>query len=274
LNGFEPALEIIGAADGQHPDFFAALLFAHRGPMCLNRNPISARPRRVPVPEQPLVVLVHGAIEQSAGFSTVLERLPEFDVVAYDRRGHGSRWREGPATLDGDIDDLIGLLSERAATVVGHSLGGLVTLGAALRRPELFEGIGLYETAIPWAEWWSNRERHAILEEIERNSAAALEATSDERAQAEVAWTSCRQEVLEALQAPFRWGDLAVPITTGCGAESESRSARDARRVAAFFGGEAVVLSGAGHRAHRTNPDAFADFVRQSQLAGRFPAGA
>lgn len=223
----------------------------------------------MPVSGKPLVVLVHGAIERSAGFASVLERLPESEVVAYDRRGHGSRWTEGPATLDGDIDDLIGVLGERVATVVGHSLGGLVTLGAALRRPELFEAVGLYETAIPWEEWWTDRERAAMMEEIERNTAAALERTTDERAQAEVAWTSCRREVLEALQAPFRWRDLAVPLTTGCGAESESRSARDARRVAAFFGGEAVVLPGAGHRAHRTNPDAFADFVRRSQLAGR-----
>jgi pimeloyl-ACP methyl ester carboxylesterase len=248
--------------------------FRARKAMDMSRKPISARPRRMRGTGKPLVVLVHGAIERSAGFSSVLERLPEFDVVAYDRRGHGSRWREGPATLDGDIDDLTDVVSERAATVVGHSLGGLVALGAALRRPELFEAVGLYETAIPWAEWWSDRERHAIMEEIDRNSAAALEGTSDERAQAEVAWTSCHQEVLEALQAPFRWRDLAVPITTGCGAASESRSARDARRVAAFFGGEAVVLSGAGHRAHRTNPDAFADFVRQSQLVGRIPAPA
>jgi len=240
--------------------------------MDVSRKPISASPRRMPVPGKPLVVLVHGAIERSAGFSTVLDWLPEFDVIAYDRRGHGSRWKEGPATLDGDIEDLIGVLNDRVATVIGHSLGGLVTLGAALRRPELFEAVGLYETAIPWAEWWSDRERDAMLEEIERNTAAALERAPDERAQVEVAWRSCRQEVLEALQAPFRWRDLAVPITTGCGAEGESRSARDARRVAAYFGEEAVVLTGAGHRAHRTNPDAFADFVRRCQRAGRVRA--
>jgi len=215
------------------------------------------------------VVLVHGAIERSVGFASVVEQLPDFNVVVYDRRGHGYRWREGHATLDGDIDDLIGVLGERVATVVGHSLGGLVVLGAALRRPELFEAVGLYETAIPWEEWWTDRERTAMLEEIERNAEAARGGRPDERAQAEVAWTSCRQEVLEALRAPFRWRDLAVPVTTGCGAESESRSARDARLVAAFFGGEAVVLPGADHRAHRTNPAAFADFVRRSHLFGR-----
>jgi pimeloyl-ACP methyl ester carboxylesterase len=221
---------------------------------------------------KPLVVLVHGAIERSAGFSNVLEQLPEFDVVVYDRRGHGQRWREGPTTLDGDIDDLIGVLGERMATVVGHSLGGLVALGAALRRPELFEAVGLYETSIPWEEWWTDRERRAMLEEIERNAEAARGGTPHQRAQAEIAWRSCRQEVLEALRAPFQWRDLAVPLTTGCGAESESRSARDARHVAAFFGGEAVVLPGADHRAHRTNPAAFADFVRRSHLLGRIRA--
>ena len=78
----------------------------------------------------------------------------------------------------------------------------------------------------------------------------------------EVAWESCRNEVLEAFGAPYRWQDVTVPLTTGRGSNSKAPSARDASVVANYFGSDAVVLADAGHRAHRTAPAAFADFVR------------
>ena len=208
------------------------------------------------------VVLVHGALERQSGFDRLVPYVADLDVVSYDRRGHGLRWEEGPASIEGDIADLLEVIGDRPTTVVGHSLGGLVVLGASLRRPELFKSIGLYETAIPWAQWWTDHERAAMMEEIDRNAAAARESVSEERPRLEVAWESCRNEVLEAFGAPYRWQDVTVPLTTGRGSESKAPSARDASVVANYFGGDAVVLADAGHRAHRTAPAAFADFVR------------
>jgi pimeloyl-ACP methyl ester carboxylesterase len=209
-----------------------------------------------------VVVLVHGAVERGEGFADVKAHLPGCNVVTYDRQGHGGRWEEGPGTLAGDTEELLDLVGERPAVVVGHSLGGLVVLGAALRRPALFISIGLYETAIPWADWWTEGERVAMLEEIERNSAAVREGASPDRGRLEVAWESCRQEVVDAFGAPYRWQDLSVRLTTGRGALSEGYSARDAGIVADYFGAERVSVPDAGHRAHRTHPAAFAEFVR------------
>lgn len=198
-----------------------------------------------------------------SGFDRILPYLSDLDVISYDRRGHGLRWREGPASLEGDVHDLLSMVGEPPATVIGHSLGGLVVLGAALRRPELFGSIGLYETAIPWGDWWTDADRSAMIEEIDANWAAARESNAREAPRLEVAWESCRNEVLEAFSAPYRWQDLKVPLKTGRGATSNGYSARDAGIVADFFGADVVVLAEAGHRAHRTAPAAFANFVRE-----------
>lgn len=212
------------------------------------------------------MVLVHGAVERARGFDEVVAHLGDVDVVTYDRRGHGERWREGTASLAEDADELVDLLAERPSTVVGHSLGGLVALFASLRRPDLVDAVGLYETAIPWGEWWSDEDRAAMLAEVVRNAAAARGAQGaghdgDSAERLVVAWDACRRQVLDALAAPFCWQDAVVAVTTGRGAASDGYSARDASIVGRHYGGEARVVAGAGHRAHRTHPDRFAGFV-------------
>jgi pimeloyl-ACP methyl ester carboxylesterase len=79
-----------------------------------------------------------------------------------------------------------------------------------------------------------------------------------------MAWATCLQEVIDAFGAPFPWQDLTVPVTTGYGSEGTRPSARDAALVAAHYGFEPVVLQGAGHRAPKTHPEAFARFARRS----------
>ena len=107
-----------------------------------------------------------------------------------------------------------------------------------------------------------------MLAETDRNAAAALDSESNERARMEVAWASCRREVLDAFAAPFRWQDVDAPLVVGQGGTSTQRSARDAQLVAESLGAERVVLAGAGHRAHRTHPAAYAAFIRAGVHAG------
>jgi pimeloyl-ACP methyl ester carboxylesterase len=206
--------------------------------------------------------LVHGAVERGSGFSSVVALLDDLDVITYDRRGHGERWREGTASIGEDIVELLELIGDRSVTAVGHSLGGLVVMGAAIRRPALFDSIGLYETAIPWADWWSDSDRTFMLAETDKNLAAASEEPTGDGERRAVAWQCCRRQVVDAFDGPFSWQDLSVPIVTGCGDESQGSSARDAFLVADFFGGTMVQLPEANHRGHRGNPTRFAKFVR------------
>ena len=60
-------------------------------------------------------------------------------------------------TLDDHVDDLIDILADadgQPSTVIGHSLGGVITLAAAARRPDLFTSVGVYESPMPWLDWW------------------------------------------------------------------------------------------------------------------------
>jgi pimeloyl-ACP methyl ester carboxylesterase len=210
------------------------------------------------------LILLHGAVERGGLFDPVVPYLADFEVVAPDRAGHGARWQEGPGTLAGDTGDVLALLQEGPATVVGHSIGGLSAIAAALAAPDLVRGVGLYETAIPWADWWTDAGRDAMWRETEANVVAAegIDPSNPARDRLRMAWATCLQEVGDAFAAPFAWQELTVPLVTGYGSDGTRASAQDAALVAAHYGVEPVVLAGAGHRAPKTHPAVFAGFVR------------
>jgi pimeloyl-ACP methyl ester carboxylesterase len=237
------------------------------------------------------VVLVHGAVERAAGFERVRACLGDLEAASYDRRGSGTagerelevltydrrgsgtaREGEPAASIARHVADLIDVLAGRPASVVGHSLGGVVALGAALRRPDLVRSVGVYETALPWSSWWTPAERAAMLAEVDGNVRRAgqqADADPERHARRLAAWHACRADVLALFAAPFEWERLATPLVVGVGAASRAPSARDSRRLAAALEAPLLVLPGAGHAAHRTHPELFVGLVRRAvALAG------
>jgi pimeloyl-ACP methyl ester carboxylesterase len=107
-------------------------------------------------PDHPLVVLIHGSMDRSAGVLRLSRRLDrDVRVLRYDRRGYGrSRPHPGPFGLDDQLDDLVGLLDGRRATLFGHSYGGNIALAMAQRSPDLVETVVVYETPLSWFDWW------------------------------------------------------------------------------------------------------------------------
>jgi pimeloyl-ACP methyl ester carboxylesterase len=103
------------------------------------------------------VVLVPGYTGSKEDFLAILEALTEAGhrVIAYDQRGQfESTGGDDPAAyeipaLAGDLLDLIG---DEPAHVVGHSFGGLVSRAAAIRDPSRFRSLTLLDSgpsAIP-----------------------------------------------------------------------------------------------------------------------------
>ena len=41
----------------------------------------------------------------------------------------------------------------------GHSYGGNVALALADRHPALVRAVGVYETPLPWLDWWPDDDR-------------------------------------------------------------------------------------------------------------------
>jgi pimeloyl-ACP methyl ester carboxylesterase len=96
----------------------------------------------------PVVLLVHGLAGTMGTWNSVVEDLATTcTVVAVDLPGHGRSepspgdWSIG--TYANGLRDLLDALGHRAATVVGHSLGGGVALQFAYQYPHRCEGLVL-----------------------------------------------------------------------------------------------------------------------------------
>ncbi|MDZ7731727.1 MAG: alpha/beta hydrolase [Acidimicrobiia bacterium] len=110
---------------------------------------------RRPVRGAPRVVFVHGAMDRAATFAKTSRLLRDLEAVRYDRRGYGRSPRSHPApTFAAQVDELLGVVGDRRSVVVGHSLGGLVALGGAARRPDLVAAVAAWESPLVWADWW------------------------------------------------------------------------------------------------------------------------
>jgi pimeloyl-ACP methyl ester carboxylesterase len=231
----------------------------------------------------PLVVLVHGSLDRAGSFARVVRRLDDLHTVAYDRRGyHGSR-HVVPVheTLDGHVDDLLAVIDGRPAVVVGHSYGGDIALGAALRPggPGPVLAVAAYEPPMPWLGSWATRPRAPHPADAGDDPGLAAERFF-RRMVGDSAWDRLPEGTREARRAdgaalaaelaairttepPFDVAELAVPAVFGRGSESlpHHRASAD-WLIERAPDAELIEIEGAGHGAHLTHPDAFAQIVR------------
>ncbi|MGA3147379.1 MAG: alpha/beta hydrolase [Acidimicrobiales bacterium] len=244
----------------------------------------------------PIVVLVHGSLDRSSSFARVLRRLDDLHTVVYDRRGyHGSR-RAFPlnTTLAGHVDDLLEVIGGRPAVVVGHSYGGDVALGAALRHGNdgSIRSVGAYEPPMPWLDLWPTRpaggQEQGTGDPVERDARGAERFFR--RMMGDAAWDRLPEkgkaerradgpallaelDAIRIAEAPFDVTDMTIPTLYARGATSASRH----REAVVWLvehtpDAELVEFPGAGHGAHLTHPDAFAAMVRRTLALADAPA--
>lgn len=108
------------------------------------------------VGQGPDVVLIHGFTSNMAMwvFGGIAAALADrFRVTSYDLRGHGAS--SAPATgytsevLADDLADLHEALGLQPAYILGHSLGGVIGMHAAVRHPARIAGNLLSDTYFP-----------------------------------------------------------------------------------------------------------------------------
>jgi pimeloyl-ACP methyl ester carboxylesterase len=240
-------------------------------------------------PSAPLVVLVHGTLDRANSFRRTIGRLSDYRVVTYDRRGYqSSRSSETVVGLDGHIEDLLGVVREAVgdgapATVVGHSLGGAVTLGAAIAEPELFASVGVYEPPMPWLKldlpegtptsfaMTMSDDPDTMVEEFFRRLAVDSSwenltdgARADRLADGPALITELRS--LREGSALYDVREISVPVLFGVGGDRSAPHHRASHEwlMANVPGAAGIVVEQAGHGIHLTHPDAFAAFVRSA----------
>ena len=102
----------------------------------------------------PTLVLVHGFTGSSHDFALVADDLAvDRRVVLVDQRGHGRSTKTGTVegyTIDQLVADLAVFLEavgDGPVDLLGHSMGGRVSMGLVLSRPELVSTLVLMDTS-------------------------------------------------------------------------------------------------------------------------------
>ncbi|TRY19495.1 alpha/beta hydrolase [Tessaracoccus rhinocerotis] len=233
-------------------------------------------------PDAPPLVLVHGLTDDGTNWPDAVFRWSfHWDIHAPDQRGHGHSprfTREEVTDSQGIwVADLLELLRglEQPAVLVGHSLGGLVCLRAALDEPDLVRALVLEDPAAPTDTDAADAQ---FVAHQQRFLAAFPEHTHSEigRMRAETPWSET--EILawaqsKALVDPLmveqglllrghEWAGLFEQLTVptmlvlpGDGGMGPDAADYDNPLV------ERVEVPGAGHCVRRDRPEAFHEAV-------------
>jgi pimeloyl-ACP methyl ester carboxylesterase len=101
----------------------------------------------------PTVLAVHGITASHRSWLSVAQRLSGVRIIAPDLRGRGrSNELPGPYGITGHADDLARVLDHLdvpAAIVVGHSMGGWVTVATVHRHRGRVAGVVLVDGGLP-----------------------------------------------------------------------------------------------------------------------------
>ncbi len=188
--------------------------------------------------------------------------------------------------------------------VVGHSYGGDVALGAAVRSGpgSAIVSVVAYEPPMPWLGTWARSTASAAAMRssqaggtsppvTDHDTAAAAAERFFRRMVGDTAWDRLSESAKDerradgpALEAelsairiseePFDVTGLQIPATFGRGELSAPRHRDTVAWLAEHVPrAELVEIPGASHGAHLTHPDAFASMVRSAVARADYPVG-
>jgi pimeloyl-ACP methyl ester carboxylesterase len=233
----------------------------------------------------PPLLLVHGAMSDHQRWRITGLLAPHRTVYAMDRRGRGRSGDAADWSLAREVDDVAAVIDAVAAReglavdVLGHSLGGLLSLRAAAVTPHLGRLV-LYEPAINEAaqpEDLLDRMRQALAEGrpadvvlmmmrevvgMPEREVAALQALPSWPTRVATAHTLPREMGVALTWAPEEGRRVGVPTLLILGSDSPDFVHEAIRLVdEALPDSRVVVLEGQQHVADQLIPDEFARVV-------------
>jgi pimeloyl-ACP methyl ester carboxylesterase len=249
-------------------------------------------------PNADTVVLVHGSWNGRQAWAFVVERLADsFQVVSYDRRGHGESDAPPEAgTVHDDVADLAALIEALGvgpAYVVGNSYGACIALRLAAEQPLAVRAVVAHEP--PLLRLLDSTPEHreiaqpvwkdldVVRERLESDECAgAAEYFVEHVALGPGAWSMLPPEVQQLFidNARTYLGELrdpdaltidvealtsiSKPVLVTQGDQSPQFFAPVIEVVASNVSGvRRETIPGAGHVPHVTHPDQYSDIVRR-----------
>ncbi|WP_097461592.1 alpha/beta fold hydrolase [Mangrovitalea sediminis] len=107
-------------------------------------------------PEHPLILCLHGWLDNAASFSRLGPAFAEaYHVIAVDLAGHGHSGHRPPgddyALLDyvRDVAEIVAALGKQRLILIGHSLGGIIASLYASAFPEKIERLVMIDSLGP-----------------------------------------------------------------------------------------------------------------------------
>jgi len=232
--------------------------------------------RRVSDP-QATVICIHGGLDRGASFGRLSRRLENFDLITYDRRGYQESRGLQPLSLEMHIDDLTKIAQAQTGPVIlfGHSFGGVIAQGVAIKHPDLIDLVVTYESPTPWV-------LHRELNRPPLTDDARYEAEHFfTRMVSRKIWDRLSEEQRESRRldgdgllsdlrelrydAPFDITELKAPSAyihgDGIIGEYYIALCEELNRIAPSI--KTIAIEKANHGAHLQNPDQLSDLITE-----------
>jgi len=228
-------------------------------------------------PGAPLVVLIHGSLDRSAGMLRVSRQIQKMaQVIRFDRRGYAqNNLHPGPFNVTGNVKDVVNILNGRQAILIGHSFGGNIALATAALLGAQIHAVSTYETPLSWFDWWPTSTAGAKSLKVPTNEAAEAfmirligqkrwgllpESTKDARRSEGPALTAELQSIREG--APWSVDDIKCPVLCGYGSQALEHHKKGALWLGDnLINARSVEIEGAGHGAPNSHAAEFADLL-------------
>lgn len=203
-------------------------------------------------PAAPPMVFVHGLFDNALHWGAVVPAFADqYHIYALNQRGHATSAYPGVYSFDLMAQDLIGFLNAldlERVTLVGHSLGGIVSFFVAGEYPEQIAALVMEEAPPP------------------RPTGATFDFGGQPEGELPYDWEAAKA-IIGQLNAPDpTWWDGAARITAptlmiGGGPTSHIPQEWITQLAALIPNSQVVTLSG-GHLVHHKHPGAFVDAVK------------
>lgn len=230
----------------------------------------------------PPLLLVHGISSGGIVWSPLIDALATFtSPITFDLRGHGDSDKPAHGYLYQDyVNDLDGLLAQLGLAeplIMGHSLGGLITLWWATTQPDRAAALVIEDSPLrsgrefaPAFERWLTLNAMTVDEATAAYQAESPNMPPEAARQRAELMTRTARAVFTELYADSLANDerdrlaelsaITSPTLLVHGDVKDGSMVNPANAAsfpATLRHGEVIRIPGAGHNIHITNPEAF-----------------